>query len=112
MRNGEGFLLMYNITSRSSFEEIFDFHENILRAKDSSQVPIVIVGNKCDLEFQREVGRNEGRETAEKLGCRFMETSAKMSINVDEAFATIVREIRRFNKVCASILSVACLPDL
>jgi GTPase SAR1 family protein len=58
MRTGEGFLLVYSITSRSSFEEINGFHQQILRVKDADSFPIVIIGNKCDLEFQRQVGQN------------------------------------------------------
>jgi GTPase SAR1 family protein len=58
MRTGEGFLLVYSITSRSSFEEIAGFRQQILRIKDAESFPIVIIGNKCDLEFQRQVGQN------------------------------------------------------
>ena len=55
MRTGEGFLLVYSITSRSSFEEISTFHQQILRVKDVEGYPIIVVGNKCDLENERQV---------------------------------------------------------
>ena len=55
MRTGEGFLLVYSITSRQSFEEIQQFQQQILRVKDKDYFPIIIVGNKCDLEGEREV---------------------------------------------------------
>ncbi|PPR00500.1 hypothetical protein CVT24_005523 [Panaeolus cyanescens] len=55
MRTGEGFLLVYSITSRSSFDELFDFHQQIERIKDMEYTPMVVVGNKCDLEFERQV---------------------------------------------------------
>ena len=42
---------------------------------------------------------SEGRDLAKHFGCKFIETSAKMRINVDEAFSNLVREIRRYNKV-------------
>ena len=58
MRTGEGFLLVYSITSRNSFEEISTFYQQILRVKDMDQFPVVIVANKCDLEFERQVGMN------------------------------------------------------
>jgi GTPase KRas len=58
MQSGEGFLLVYAITSRGSFEEIFDFHRQLLRIKDVERVPMVLVANKCDLEFERQVGIN------------------------------------------------------
>jgi len=55
MRTGEGFLLVYSITSRQSFEEIRVFQQQILRVKDKDYFPIIVVGNKCDLESEREV---------------------------------------------------------
>ena len=55
MRTGEGFLLVYSITSRQSFEEIVTFQQQILRVKDKDYFPIIVVGNKCDLENERQV---------------------------------------------------------
>jgi len=98
MRTGEGFLLVYSITSRNSFEEISTFHQQILRVKDKDTFPVILIANKCDLEYERQVGMNEGRDLAKHLGCRFIETSAKQRINVDEAFSNLVREIRKYNK--------------
>ncbi|RYO94751.1 hypothetical protein DL766_000014 [Monosporascus sp. MC13-8B] len=98
MRTGEGFLLVYSITSRQSFEEITTFQQQILRVKDKDYFPMVVVGNKCDLESEREVPRSEGEALAKSFGCSFIETSAKSRINVDKAFYDIVREIRRYNK--------------
>ncbi|KAI0648923.1 P-loop containing nucleoside triphosphate hydrolase protein [Trametes meyenii] len=98
MRTGEGFLLVYSITSRNSFEEISTFHQQILRVKDQDSFPVIVVANKCDLEYERQVGMNEGRDLAKHFGCKFIETSAKNRINVDEAFSQLVREIRKYNK--------------
>ncbi|KAH6996147.1 ras-like protein [Ilyonectria robusta] len=98
MRTGEGFLLVYSITSRQSFEEITTFQQQILRVKDKDYFPMVVVGNKCDLENEREVTRQEGEALARSFGCKFIETSAKSRINVDKAFYDIVREIRRYNR--------------
>ncbi|KZT58126.1 ras-like protein, partial [Calocera cornea HHB12733] len=97
MLPAEGFLLVYSINSRSSFEEITEFMEQILRVKDAESFPVVIVANKCDLEYERQVGAHEGRQLAQHYGCKFLETSAKQRLNVDDAFATLVREIRRYN---------------
>jgi small GTP-binding protein len=55
MRTGEGFLLVYSITSRQSFEEILTFEQQILRVKDKDYFPMIVVGNKADLEGEREV---------------------------------------------------------
>ncbi|KAK6088571.1 Ras-like protein [Seiridium cupressi] len=98
MRTGEGFLLVYSITSRQSFDEITTFQQQILRVKDKDYFPMVVVGNKCDLENEREVTRQEGENLAKSFGCKFIETSAKSRINVDKAFYDIVREIRRYNR--------------
>ncbi|CAE6502299.1 unnamed protein product [Rhizoctonia solani] len=116
MRTGEGFLLVYSITSRNSFEEISTFHQQILRVKDRDSFPMIVVANKCDLEYERQVGMNgrclaivgwnagssatltEGRDLAKHFNTKFIETSAKQRINVDEAFTNLVREIRRYNK--------------
>ena len=108
MRTGEGFLCVYSVTSRMSFEEIAAFHQQILRVKDRDAFPVVVVGNKCDLEAERQVSVQEGREMARGLGmgCKFIETSAKQKINVEEAFFGWVREIRRFardNAVSAKV---------
>jgi GTPase KRas protein len=58
MRVGQGFLLVYSITSRNSFEDISTFYQYILRAKDLDYFPVIIVANKCDLEYERQVGIN------------------------------------------------------
>ncbi|KAI8047574.1 ras-like protein 1 [Gilbertella persicaria] len=98
MRNGEGFLLVYSITSRMSFEEISTFYQQICRVKDRDYFPMVLVGNKCDLETDRQVSSQEGRDLAKTFGCQFIETSAKQRIHVDDAFFEVVRDIRRYNK--------------
>lgn len=98
MRTGEGFLLVYSINSRQSFEEIQTFQQQILRVKDKDYFPIIVVGNKCDLENERQVSRDEGERLARSFGCRFIETSAKQRVNVDNAFYDLVREIRRYNR--------------
>ncbi|CDH53233.1 ras-like protein [Lichtheimia corymbifera JMRC:FSU:9682] len=98
MRNGEGFLLVYSITSRMSFDEILTFYQQICRVKDRDHFPMVLVANKCDLEAERQVSSQEGRDLARRFGCQFLETSAKQRIRVDESFYEVVREIRRFNK--------------
>jgi GTPase KRas protein len=56
MRHGHGFIIVYSITSRESFEEVLQFHQQILRVKDQDTYPVVIIGNKCDLEYERQVG--------------------------------------------------------
>ncbi|EDR08652.1 uncharacterized protein LACBIDRAFT_297047 [Laccaria bicolor S238N-H82] len=98
IRTGEGFLLVYSITSRNSFEEIRTFHKQILRVKDQDSFPVIVIANKFDLEYERQVGVDEGRDLAKHFGCKFIETSAKQRINVDEAFHHLVRDIRKYKK--------------
>ncbi|KAI9639785.1 ras small monomeric GTPase [Dioszegia hungarica] len=98
MRTGEGFLLVYSITSRSSFEEVSTFHQQILRVKDKDYFPVVVVANKCDLEYERQVQPHEGRDLAKRFNAQCIETSAKQRVNVDEAFIAVVRAIRRYQK--------------
>ncbi|AEO70897.1 fe0a5014-a96a-4f63-a299-f11d86908bde [Thermothielavioides terrestris] len=98
MRTGEGFLLVYSITSRESFEEIRTFQQQILRVKDKDAFPMVVVGNKLDLASERKVSVEEGRMLAEEFKCKFLETSAKTNTNVEQAFYEVVRAIRRYNR--------------
>ncbi|KAJ7661366.1 small GTPase superfamily, partial [Mycena polygramma] len=97
MATAEGFLLVYFITYREALEEITTLYKQILRVKNQDSFPVVIVANKCDLEYERQIGKAEGRTHATHLGCKFIETSARDYINVEEAFTTLVQEIRRVN---------------
>ena len=95
MRTGDGFLLVYSVIDRKTFEEINDFYEQILRVKDADKVPMVLVGNKCDLESERVISADEGKQFAKQLSIPSLETSAKQRLNVDEAFMALVREVRK-----------------
>lgn len=94
MRTGEGFLLVFAVNNSKSFEDISMYREQIKRVKDADDVPMVLVGNKCDLQT-RTVRMSEAREVAKQYGIPFVETSAKTRMGVDEAFYTLVREIRK-----------------
>lgn len=84
MKNGQGFVLVYSITAQSTFNDLQDLREQILRVKDTDDVPMVLVGNKCDLEDERVVGKDQGVNLARQFNCAFMETSAKAKINVQD----------------------------
>ncbi len=90
MRSGQGFVLVYDVTNKASFNEVTTFRNQILSAKDADHVPLVIVGNKCDVEDGREVSTAEGIALAKSLGAEFFEGSAKFRKNVDEAFFAAV----------------------
>merc|ERR1711892_1209326 len=67
--------------------------DQIVKVKGSERVPILLVGNKIDLESQREVPTVEGMALAQIWGCPFVDASAKNKVNVNEVFSEIVREM-------------------
>ncbi|GAA6073147.1 ras-related protein R-Ras, partial [Tachysurus ichikawai] len=93
MRSGEGFLLVFALNDIGSYNEIQKFHTQILRVKDRDDFPMVLVGNKSDLEHQRVVSREEAMSFAKENRIHYMESSAKNRYNVDEAFLEVVRAI-------------------
>ncbi|NIG58621.1 ras-related protein Rap-1b [Pontoporia blainvillei] len=96
MKNGQGFALVYSITAQSTFNDLQDLREQILRVKDTDDVPMILVGNKCDLEDERVVGKEQGQNLARQWNnCAFLESSAKSKINVNEIFYDLVRQINR-----------------
>ena len=104
-RSGNGFLLVYAINHRQTFEEINKFYYDICRTKGTKNVPIVLCGNKCDLEEEyREVSKVEGEELAKSMNCPFFETSAKENINIRLSFNTVLKEIIEKNQIKTSNL--------
>ena len=85
---GGGFIIGYSITSRCSFDNVSVFY-NVIKKVKGDYPAIIIIGNKCDLTFDRQVSYEEGQELAELLNCGFYETSAKEKINIDEVFQDI-----------------------
>lgn len=93
VRDCEVFLLVFSITSRSSFEQATTMRDFVLRVKDR-EVPMVLVGNKSDLEDKREVSEQEASNWARQCKIQYVESSAKTRQNVDLVFFTAVREAR------------------
>uniref|UniRef100_A0A4W3GTA5 GTP-binding protein Di-Ras2 n=1 Tax=Callorhinchus milii TaxID=7868 RepID=A0A4W3GTA5_CALMI len=92
---GHGFLLVYSVTSRQSLQELEAIYEQICHIKgDLTSVPVLLVGNKRD-ESQRQVDTSEGQALATKWECSFLETSAKLNYNVQEAFQELLNMERR-----------------
>ncbi|RZF40701.1 hypothetical protein LSTR_LSTR007992 [Laodelphax striatellus] len=95
MRNGDGYMLVYSVTDKQSFDNIKHFHTQILQVKDRDIFPMLLVANKVDLVHARRVSEEAGRDLAHQLGVAYIETSAKdPPLNVDEAFHEVVRIIR------------------
>ncbi|CAO3620133.1 unnamed protein product [Cunninghamella blakesleeana] len=96
MKNGQGFILVFSITSMVTLTDLHELKEQILRVKDTPNVPMVLVGNKCDLEDDRVVSREQGMMLSQQWGGKpFYETSARHKINVDEVFYDVVRQINK-----------------
>lgn len=77
MKTGQGFLLVFSITSASSLAELAGLRDEIIRIKDDETVPIVICGNKADLEDQRSVPRTKGFQISQRWGAPYYEASAR-----------------------------------
>jgi len=92
-RGAMGIMLVYDITNEKSFDNIKNWIRNI-EEHAAQDVEKMILGNKCDMNDRREVTRERGEELAIEYGIKFMETSAKASINVEEAFYTLARDIK------------------
>ena len=96
MKQGQGFLLVFSITSMSSLHELSELREQITRIKDDENVPIVIVGNKSDLEEDRAVPRARAFAPSQTWGnAPYYETSARRRANVNEVFIDLCRQIIR-----------------
>ncbi|KAK2743384.1 Ras- protein rsr1 [Onygenales sp. PD_40] len=96
MKQGQGFLLVFSITSMSSLNELAELREQIIRIKDDENVPIVIVGNKSDLEEDRVVSRSRAFALSQQWGnSPYYETSARRRANVNEVFVDLCRQIIR-----------------
>ncbi|XP_022909925.1 GTP-binding protein Di-Ras2 [Onthophagus taurus] len=90
---GHAFILVFSVSSRQSLEELKPIWELIkeIKGPDLSQIPIMLVGNKCDESAElREVTTTEGQEQAGSWGVNFMETSAKTNHNVKQLFQELL----------------------
>eukprot|EP00326_Haptolina_ericina_P023285 CAMPEP_0181196818 /NCGR_PEP_ID=MMETSP1096-20121128/15675_1 /TAXON_ID=156174 ORGANISM="Chrysochromulina ericina, Strain CCMP281" /NCGR_SAMPLE_ID=MMETSP1096 /ASSEMBLY_ACC=CAM_ASM_000453 /LENGTH=194 /DNA_ID=CAMNT_0023286617 /DNA_START=26 /DNA_END=610 /DNA_ORIENTATION=- len=96
MRCSDCFVLVFSVTERSSFDEIDEYYQRLLRVKDAEngQVPVVLLANKVDLESERVVSMEEAKEKARAMDCPLIETSAKFEMGVAEGFFQAVREHR------------------
>jgi len=95
IREGDGYLIVYAINSKTTFEEATVIREKIVRIKDSEDFPLVLAGNKCDLPAtERKVTTEELDAKKVEWNCEGFETSAKTKHNTEESFFGVVREIR------------------
>lgn len=93
LRDGNGFILVYSITQMSSIEDTEKIKEDIAMTKESDKCPMILVGNKKDLERDRVISRQMGEDLARKYECDFLEVSAKTGEGIREIFETLVAEM-------------------
>ena len=99
IKNADGILLIYDITEQESFNSISNWMKDIEEVKGKN-FPVVLIGNKADLENARIIKKEEGEELAKKYGKPFFETSCKNGNNIQEASIKIINIIikKRKNK--------------
>jgi GTPase KRas protein len=102
MKSGHGFVLVYSITSLPTFIRVEYFIKQIFRLKGKEKVPMILIGNKLDLDFERVVTSFDGFDFARKYNIPFFESSAKLKINVEESFFQLVREIRKERNIISN----------
>ena len=92
-RGAHGIIVVYDTTERESFKNASNWMNEINRYA-SENVNRLLVGNKCDMDSKKVVSFDEGKELADQLGIKFLETSAKSSHNVEQAFTLMASEIK------------------
>jgi len=93
-RGAMGILLVYDVTDEKSFQNIRNWIRNIEQHATES-VNKMLIGNKCDMVDKKVVDTEKGKALADEYGIKFLETSAKNSINVEEAFITLAKDIKK-----------------
>ncbi len=92
-KGAHGIIVVYDITDKESFKNIDNWMTEVEKHA-SENVSRILVGNKCDMDESRQVPTDEGKELADQYNIRFMETSAKESSFVEEAFTLMTKEIK------------------
>ena len=91
-KGSKGALVVYDITQKSTYESLEKW-VNDLKSAGDPKITIILIGNKSDLEENRQVSKEQGEEKAKSFGCAFLETSALSGDNIDKAFNMMVKEI-------------------
>ena len=90
-KGAHGCFFVYDITNRDSFEKINEWFDRI--HKEVGDIPIILVGNKSDLEEERQVSTEEGMNLAKEKNVKYFETSAKDNININAIFKAMSENI-------------------
>ena len=97
INSADGFILVYSIDNKESFESTKTRYDRIIRLKEGQKVSIIVVGNKCDLEDKRQVSKEEVEKYCNEMNISFLEASALNTINVKESFLTVSRGLLQIN---------------
>ena len=92
IKKADGIILMYDITNRESFDTISRWWNDIFALKERD-FPVILVGNKCDLEDERKVQKEEGEKIAKEYNIKFYEASNKDGINVEKSSRELINVI-------------------
>jgi len=93
IKMSHGFVLMFSINNRTSLDRLPEFKEMIIMIKQTTEPLLVVLGNKCDLEEERKITKEEGEEWGDKMGGAYFETSAKNDFNINEAMMYLAQSI-------------------
>ncbi|XP_033107870.1 ras-related protein Rab-13-like [Anneissia japonica] len=97
-RGAEGAILVYDVSSKATFDHLDDWIESIRRSADQN-IRVVIVGNKIDKEGEVEVDTRTGKRFADQIGLNFFETSAQSGKNVDKPFKKLAKEVNEAREI-------------
>ena len=92
IKSADGIILMFDLTKQKTYDEITNWMSNIKDIK-GEEFPMILIGNKCDLDEKREISNEEGNELAKKYNIKYFETSNKTGENINESATAIIKQI-------------------
>lgn len=94
-RSGEGFLCVFSLVDRESFVGVSEVRDSVLRVKVDERTPLILVGNKSDLQDSREVSQEDASAMANSWGVPYIESSAKTKVNVDKIYYDLLGMVQK-----------------
>ena len=98
-RNAQGIMVVFDVTNSETYDNVRHWTQSIKThiGSDIERIPVIIIGNKIDLE-EREIVKEDAILYAKELGCLYFETSAKTGENINETILFLVKEVLEINK--------------